>query len=305
MAGIAVAAYASDINGLSADERLTLVGLFKAAALHIRQQFALFETAGLHPQITERKIMSTKEHQNGNGHRFLKVDDGIAETIGNRRVAVLCILYLLLLLVFFSWQLFDTWIGRHSLPRSIGYDLKRLGTPGFRLVAFTVIGGGLGGVINGIRSILNYYNGFTHHYAWKYICSPWMGATLALFVYALIHSSIVILGGSSASEHISTAQVLSNFAAGTLAGYGSKDVFIWLDARVHKIFQVTEKVPDVTGKPKNAAVSRLHAAHLEVGEVSKIPQENGKHQGTVIDQSPPPTASLDRGESVDIAVATN
>jgi hypothetical protein len=248
--------------------------------------------------------MSNKNNHNGNGHLGIS-EERIEETIDKRRVARICILYLLLLLVFFSWQLFDVWIGQHSLARSIGYDLKRLDTAGFRLVAFTVIGGGLGAVINGIRSILNYYNGFNHHYAWKYISAPWMGATLALFVYALIHSSIDILGGSSTPEKVSTAQVLSNFAAGTLAGYGSKDVFIWLDARVHKIFQVTEKVPDVTGKPENAAVSRLHAAHLALGEISIVPEANGKRQGIVVDQSPPPQASLDRGEPVDIAVASS
>jgi hypothetical protein len=242
--------------------------------------------------------------QNGNGHHG-DIDVRIAKTINDRRVAMLCILYLLLLLVFFSWQLFDTWIGQHSLPRNMGYDPRRLDTAGFRLVAFTVIGGGLGGIINSIRSILNYYNGFNHHYAWKYISTPWMGATLALFVYALIHSSIVILGGSAGAENTSTAQVLSNFAAGSLAGYGSKDVFIWLDAKVHSIFQVTEKVPDVRGKSQNAAVSRLHAAHLELGEISKAPQKNGQRAGTVIDQSPPPKAPLDRGEPVDIAVATS
>lgn len=248
--------------------------------------------------------MSDTKFQNGNGHHG-SVDESIAETTGNRRVAVICILYLFLLLVFFSWQLFDTWIGQHSLPRSIGYDLKRLDTAGFRLVAFTVIGGGLGGVINGIRSILNYYNGFHHHYSWKYISAPWMGATLALFVYALIHSSIVILGSGGTAEDVSTAQVLSNFAAGALAGYGSKDVFIWMDARVHKIFQVTEKVPDVTGQPEHAAVSRLHATHLELGAISKVPPKNGQRVGTVTDQSPPPETPLDRGEPVDIAVATS
>jgi hypothetical protein len=292
------------INGLSADERLTLVGTFKVCRSSHLPADCSFLDCQISPQGVEHKIMSDMIFQNGNGHHA-SVAERIAETTDTRRVAMICLLYLLLLLVFFSWQLFDTWIGQHSLPRSIGYDLNRLNTAGFRLVAFTVIGGGLGGVINGIRSILNYYNGFHHHYAWKYISAPWMGATLALFVYALIHSSIVILGGSGTAENVSTAQVLSNFAAGTLAGYGSKDVFIWLDAKVHKIFQVTEKVPDVTGKPEHAAVSRLHATHLELGAISTVPQRDGKRVGTVIDQSPPPQTPLDRGESVDIAVATS
>jgi len=233
-----------------------------------------------------------------------RVDGNAAKHNPHTRAAIFCLLYLLLLLVLFSWQLFDTWIERHSLLRGLHYDLTRLNTSGFRLIAFTVIGGGLGGIVNGIRSVLNYCDGFHQRYAWKYLFAPWMGATLALFVYALLRSSIVIFGGSANAGDVSTAQVLSNFAAGALAGYGSKDVFIWLDANVHKIFRVAERVPDVTGKPQEAAISRLHSANLELGEVSKVHQDD-KRAGTVIDQSPPPEAPIDRGESVDIAVAAN
>ena len=244
------------------------------------------------------------KYKNGNGH-FVPLNDALVNTARDRRVANLCIIYLLLSLCFFGWQLIDIWTGQHSLLRSVAYDPTRLNTISFRLVSFTVIGGALGAVINGVRSLLNYYNGFNSRYAWKYICAPWMGATLALFVYTLMHSSLIILTGSGGAETISSGQVLSNFAAGALAGYGSKDVFIWMDAKVHGIFQVTEKVPNVTGKLKQTAVSRVHAAHLELGDVSEVRQENGKRAGTVIDQSPPPEASLDRGQSVDIAVATS
>ncbi len=221
----------------------------------------------------------------------------------HRTAAVLCILYLLSLLVVFSWMLFDTWIGNHFLLRALKYDLVALNKTSFRVVAFTVIAGGLGGIINGLRSTLNYYNGFNQRFAWKYVTAPWMGVTLALFVYALIRSSIVAFGGSVTTADISTSQVLTNFAAGALAGYGSKDVFVWLDAAVHKIFQVKERVPDVTGKSPGAAVSRLEAANLEVGEISRVARRDGKSAGTVVSQSPPPRASIDLGQSVDLAVA--
>ena len=73
-----------------------------------------------------------------------KVDKGVTETLtpGDRRAARLSVNYLLLMLAFFCWQLFDTWIGQHILPRWASYDVKRLDTPGFRLIAYTVIGGG-------------------------------------------------------------------------------------------------------------------------------------------------------------------
>jgi beta-lactam-binding protein with PASTA domain len=98
---------------------------------------------------------------------------------------------------------------------------------------------------------------------------------------------------------------MANFTAGALAGFGSKDVFIWLDDKVHKIFQVTEKVPNVKGKPQELALSRLQAANLELGEVSKVQKSNGKRAGTVMAQSPPPNTPIDRGQSVDLAVAVD
>lgn len=238
----------------------------------------------------------------------LKVTDKKAERESklNRRVAIASILYLLLSLAFFSWLLFDTWIKRHTLPTLVRYDRALLDSPTFLLVAYTTIGGALGGIVNGIRSCLINYNGFERRYVWKYITAPWMGATLSLLVYAIIRSSIAVFGGGSAADNsVSTPQALSNFAAGALAGYGSKDVFIWLDAQVHKIFQVSEQVPDVKGKTEQAAASRLQAANLELGEVSRVPQKDEKRIGTVIDQSPPPEVPIDRGEAVDITVATD
>jgi hypothetical protein len=239
---------------------------------------------------------------NGNGH-FKSIDVGHKDI--DRRTAVRCIIYLLFMLGFFGWLLFDCWIGNHAVARILRYDLARLDNSGFRLVAFTVIAGGLGGAVNGIRSIHNYCESFNHKHLWKYISAPWMGSTLALLVYALLRSSIAVLGGNVSSDSVGNTQVLANFAAGALAGYGSKDVFIWLDDKVHKIFQVTEKVPNVTGKPQEVAVSRLQAANLELGEVSRVQQRNGKPAGIVIDQAPPPEASIDRGQSVDISVAAN
>lgn len=234
-------------------------------------------------------------------NRFRKVVKALRKN-RDRTAAVLCILYLLGLLVAFGWLLFDTWIGNYFLLRVLRYDVGALNKTSFRVVAFTVIAGGLGGTINGLRSSLTYYNGFNQRYAWKYVTAPWMGVTLALFVYALISSSIVAFGGSATTANITTPQILTNFAAGALAGYGSKDVFVWLDATVHRIFHVKEKVPDVTGKSQGAAISRLQAANLELGDISRVAPRNGKAERTVVGQSPPARAPIDRGESVDLSV---
>lgn len=245
--------------------------------------------------------MSIRKKSNGNSRS--RTGNKTAGKNADIRAAKRCVVYLLLMLGLFGWLLFDTWIGNHVLSGLVGYDRTHLNTNTFRVVAFTIIAGGLGAIVNGIRSMHIYGGAFNRRYQWKYIAAPWMGSALALFVYALVRSSIAVLGGDVASESIGSAQVLSNFGAGALAGYGSKDVFIWLDDKVHKIFQVPEKTPRLTGKPEEAAVSRLQAAKLELGEVSRVKRKKGKEVGTVVNQSPPPDAPIDRGQSVDIAVA--
>jgi hypothetical protein len=243
------------------------------------------------PRTADRKTSETNK---------MTRDEDIKSDTG---AALFSLLYSMVVLAFFSWQLFDTWIGQHSLPRLAGYDLKRLDTPNFRLIAYTLIGGGLGGTVNGIRSGLQNYHGFKQRYLWKYIAGPWMGASLALLVYALIHSSVSVFGGGTTANDVGTTQALANFAAGALAGYGSKAVFIWLDAQVDKLFPAPQVVPDVTDKPKEAAVSTLQDAHLAVGSVAKAPREDQQVAGTVVDQTPSPGETVNRGDSVALTVA--
>jgi len=153
----------------------------------------------------------------------------------NVQVGIICMFYLLLAIAFVSWLLFDIWIGQHSLARWGRYELEPLNTPVFRLVFFTVLGGALGGVVNGIRSLLDYLPHFDRTYAWKYIMAPWLGAALSLVAYAILNSGLSIFGGGNGADG-SPAQILAMFSTGFLAGYGARDVFIWLDCQVSRLF---------------------------------------------------------------------
>jgi hypothetical protein len=175
----------------------------------------------------------------------------------NRRVGSLCMLYLLLSLGFLSWQLFDIWVGQHTFARLVRYNLEPLKTPIFRLVFFTVVGGGIGGVINGIRSVLEWYPTFDRKYAWKYIMAPWLGGALALIAYALLNSGVSIFGGGGITD-ASAPRILAMFSVGILAGYGAQDVFIWLDAQVSRLFD-----PEKTG---SVIISRVAEAEDEPEE---------------------------------------
>ncbi len=181
--------------------------------------------------------------QNGKGKMESQAQPEAGETAPHQDVgtAIFSIVYLILTVFLFAWELFDTWVGQHSLPRLLGYNLVRLDTPDYRLVVYTILGGALGGSINGIRSCIQNYSIFDKKFLWKYITAPVMGGTLGLFVYALVHTSTSMLGGGNLTIGVGTAQALSNFAVGVLSGYGSKDVFIWLDSQVQKLFQPSKQ----------------------------------------------------------------
>jgi hypothetical protein len=222
--------------------------------------------------------------------------------------AIISILYLLFMLAFFFWQLFDVWIGQYSLVNWIGYDIGRLGSPSFRLVAFTFIGGGLGGIINGIRSIIGWHSersGFGRRFVWKYIVAPWIGTALALFAFALIRSGIAIIGGDFKTDAADIRQTLSMFAIGVLSGYGSREVFIWLDAQVKRIFKVTSelKVPNLMHKTKAEVEEILKEANLKLGKVLEELTEDEKKVGKVMSQIPIPDTSIAAGGTVDITIA--
>ncbi|HEX6288202.1 MAG TPA: PASTA domain-containing protein [Herpetosiphonaceae bacterium] len=234
------------------------------------------------------------------GRSFTRVRDSVQIT-SDTALAICTVVYLLAMLVVVAWQLFDTWIGAYSLPAWLGYDRARMDTPSFRLIAYTVIGGALGSLVNGIRSFLIHHHAFAGRYVWKYITAPWMGAALALLVYALIHSSTAVFAGNGETSSGST-QALANFAAGALAGYGAKDVFIWLDAQVQKLFKVEQPTPDVQGQAPATAAATLHTHDQAVGNVSTVAPHTGTQPGTVVAQTPPPGTPIPRGEEVNLTV---
>ena len=135
------------------------------------------------------------------------------------------------------------------------------------------------------------------------LSAPWMGAALALLTYSLLTTTAAVIGGQAATAQASGPQVLSNFAIGALAGYGAKDVFVWLDAQVQRMFAVTASTPNVAGQPEAVAVSRIESRNLTVGTVATVPATQPATVGTVVDQAPSPGTQVSRGDSVDLTVA--
>ncbi|HEY3475311.1 MAG TPA: PASTA domain-containing protein [Anaerolineales bacterium] len=225
--------------------------------------------------------------------------------VGDARAGSLSIIYLLISLGFIGWLLFDIWIDAHTLARVLRYDLKALHDSNYHLLAYTVLGGAIGAIVNGLRSILVHYKGFDRHHAWKYIAAPWMGAALALMGFALLKSTVAIFGGTAATATPDTTQALANFAIGALAGYGSKDVFVWLDSQVEKLFVPKTEAPDTTGKDVAVAVQQIQGAELSVGAVVGTPVETPEEAGKVVEQVPEPGTMIDSGEAVSMVVGTS
>ena len=218
-------------------------------------------------------------------------------------------IYLLLMLALFFWMLFDIWIGRHYWARLLGYEnTTALNTATFRIMAYTIIGGGLGGIVNGLRSLVFWHSerrAFAGRFAWKYVMLPFQGVALALFVYAAIRGGMTAFGADLSVQAAGAQPGFSALVIGALAGYGSREVFVWLDRRVKEIFKVPTEVtvPDLIGKTKKEAADTLKNAKLNMGNVTEQPSDKLEEIGRVIKQDPLPYTSMPSNGNVSLIVA--
>lgn len=169
----------------------------------------------------------------------------IPEKAWDIAAATFSILYLVIMLAVFSGLLFAV----------LANQYLRDDNPIYLLMSYTVIGGGLGGVINGIRSFIGWHadrKSFGRRYVWKYVTLPLLGAVLAAMVYAFFRSGLVAFGGNFTPEDNFVNQALAAFSIGALSGYGSHRVLKWLEEQVNKLFKITGtvgvKAPDSKDK---------------------------------------------------------
>lgn len=244
---------------------------------------------------TEKDYKTVLDEQTGKTYKLIpeKTWDIIAATFS--------ILYLILMLVIFSGLLVAVWNVQSFEDNT---DLAV-----YLLMIYAVIGGGLGGVVNGIRSFIDWHaerQAFGRRYVWKYITQPLLGAVLAAMVYAVFRSGLVASGANFAPADNFANQSLAAFALGALAGYGSRRVLIWLKKLVEKVFKTPAaiKVPDLKGKTQQEAKAVLEEANLKLGDVRKEPSADPAVVDKVIRQNPPAGSMTAKGVAVDITIAT-
>jgi hypothetical protein len=252
----------------------------------------------------ESPLRYALDEQTGKLHKCVreKPEDTIA--------AFFIILYLLAALAFFCWLLLDVWSDAYYFVRLSRYlDIARLKTLSFRLAAYATIGGGLGSTINGIRSLKLWHCNrfaFSRRFFWQYIVDPCVGSILGLFVYVMLRGGVAFLGGDITTGETGIPQGVTIFAIGTLAGYSSRKVLLWLDEQANRIFKISEKttvkVPNLKGESLEAATAMLKAHNLAVGKVKRS-AISGVKQDTVIDQKPLAESLTAKGKPVDVKIA--
>lgn len=219
--------------------------------------------------------------------------------------------YSIAVIIYLAWLVVDTWSGQYrTWPAAV---VNKLTTPeaanAFKLVLYTAVGGGMGAAVNNMRSFVSWHaerRAFGWRFVWKYIALPPLGATLAVLVYGIIQSGMAVFNGG-ASVNTSAITLFSAWATGTLAGYGSHKVFIWLDDKVNSLFKVETKkvtVPDVIGKPWGEAKQILIDGHLKVGEITKAETGDLQLVGKVIGQTPSAGTEIACESKVDLVVGS-
>jgi hypothetical protein len=223
--------------------------------------------------------------------------------------AIISIVYLLSALVFCGWLLIDIW-SRAFQFAPLNPLKAQLSAPIFRLMAYSALGGALGGIVDGIRSFVNWHaerKSFGWRFIWKYLALPLQGAALAVIVYAVVRGGIAAFSGGLGSAEGTVMASMFALATGALAGYGSRQVFVWLDKQVSRLFQTTEdkvkiSVPDLTNKTEEEAHQILTGLKLNLGTVTRKEQDDSALVDKIIEQSPKAKEDADEGTAIDVVI---
>ena len=227
-------------------------------------------------------------------------------------IAIISLLYLLGVIIFFLWQLFDVWIGEFSLAGLFGYEKTKLTQSNGLICIYSFIGGCLGGSVNELRNLFLWHCDREAHqkrYFLKTIIAPFLGGTIGIFVYVLMSSGIALFSGEFKPTEGTVQKSVSMFALGALAAFGSRKIFIWFDALFNRIFKLkgvkesTEgktKIPNLQGLSKVDAERTLKAAKLKIGEIVAIPDNSSIDK--VIFQEDEPGVWVDVNTEIGITI---
>jgi hypothetical protein len=257
----------------------------------------------------KKRGVFVKDQQTGNVYELHR------ESTLDTEAAIASIVYLLAMLYFIIRLFIDVCSGEMKLMSwfSTKVDLTCLSSATCCAITYAAIGGALGGIVNGFRSILNWHTdreSFSWRHIWRYIILPFLGASLAVIVYAVVRSGLAAVGvdlepAKGAENCVPAKQVFVLIALGALCGYGSHQVFRWLDLQVAKIFKTagTEViVPDLDNLPIEDAIKAIQAAKLKVGNIDYGDGGASLKSYRVKGQKPEKGQTVQESTSVDITL---
>ena len=171
----------------------------------------------------------------------------------NNRYVNGIMLYLILVLLFCMWFLFDTWSSNLVVMKMIGITGKPLEDPLLRTLCFTMNGGAFGGILYHIRMLFKFHtkNSFDERWLGKYMSAPFESAAMALVVLALVRGGVALFGGTSGG-----GGEVNDFAAlgtGALVGLGMRDVVGWVGSIVRSIFVTPPQSSEEDSSKKQSA----------------------------------------------------
>lgn len=217
-------------------------------------------------------------------------------------------IYSLAVIGYLTFMVLSMLSGKYDFwPEAMTNNLSTLiAGPVSKLILYTAIGGAMGAAVNNLRSFIAWHaeeKAFGWRFVWKYVAMPPLGGTLAVLVYGILQGGMAVINGGATPENNQLTS-LSAWATGTLAGYGSHKVFIWLDDKVNTLFKIDKKqvaVPDVTGKTQDEAKQILSGAQLAVGAVSELAGSSDQ-VGKVIRHTPIAGTQVDCGTNIDLVL---
>ncbi len=212
----------------------------------------------------------------------------IEYTRSEKTVAILLSVYLIAMFFASSWSLWDLFIGGLGVFNINNYTEGMKGSDLFAPVSrilLTVFAGALGGTLSAMNSLQSHYAAVVEnvgnpekqererfHPAWwpRWFWGPWMGAGLALLVYALVRSGFLVFtsSGTGSAGSPGDGEKFVAVALGGLVGLSAKDVI----DRLIDAFKTWLRVEEPEVKPLNITPTDKEIQYGEVVRFEVTPK---------------------------------
>ncbi len=162
------------------------------------------------------------------------------ETWFSKICAIIGLFYSIGMAILFLYLLIGGLSGNFELVKKI-FNIKGEVSGEIKLLIFAFSGGALGSITKEIRSFIFWHcenKAYGKEFFWKVVSSPLFGGVLAVFIYAVLRSGILILGAEfNGKSGDLIHKIFSVFAISFLTGFGSEKAIKWINFQVKNLFK--------------------------------------------------------------------